>query len=161
MNKLAVAMGIDPGKKGAIGYLTSGNYGGVIDLNIDTLHEDIKGIIKGVRPGCAICGLENQTQWGLSDKLQGNRLSNYLKDYGKIQMILEILGIGIIEVSARKWQSNLLGSVPTGKTKEASVDYACRIAPWLKDRLKSKTTGRADAICLAEYARQTWRLLGE
>ena len=158
--KLAVAIGIDPGKKGAIGYLTSGGYGDVIDMPED-IHECLKGIIQGADISRVFCCVEKQGSWGLHDKLQGKRLSEYLVHYGTILASLKILQIKYQEVPARTWQSSLLGPIPKNMTKIASAEYAGLVAPWLKSRVKAVTTGRADAICLAIYARETAKMMHE
>lgn len=162
--KLAVVIGIDPGKKGAIAYRTSGNYADVIDMPEDDLEgvkEYLLKAIDGANLGRVLCCIEKQQNWGRSDVLMGRKLTDYLMHYGRLVTILGLLGIKYREIPAKKWQSDLLGPVPKGETKEAAIKYASQQVPYLKDVLKPKTKGRADAMCLALYAEQLGKMMEE
>jgi len=163
MNKLAVAIGIDPGVKGAIAYRTSGGYYDVVDMpqTVRDIWRYLEKATDGANTNRMFCCIESQRHWGKSDDLQGNRLTRYLKHYGALTAILELLAIKYEEVPAKTWQADLLGFIDEGQTKLASVDYATRNAPSLKDKLKAKTTGRPDAMCLALYAEQSAKFLTE
>ena len=73
-------------------------------------------------------------------------------NYGGWQATFELLEFPVELISAVKWQKNVLGNFPKGKSKEASLAFATRRWPQLN--LKKKDDGLTDALCIAYYARR-------
>ena len=76
----------------------------------------------------------------------------YKRDVGKWEGILEILEISHSLVKPQKWQKEILGNIPKGKSKEYAYTYARKKWPTLN--LLKKHDGLIDALCIAEYARR-------
>lgn len=80
---------------------------------------------------------------------------NFGRSVGKVQAVLEVLGIPTEEPTPQKWKSVVLAG--TDKSKAAAVGYVrqrfpgCNLVP---KGCRKPHEGMADAICLAEYGRR-------
>lgn len=93
-------------------------------------------------------------------RLQGTTsMFSFGLGYGLWLGILQTLEIPYIEVDPRKWKRAILGGTP--KDKAAAIGYVQRFYPTVDlkvtPRCRTLSDGKADAICIAEYARREWR----
>jgi crossover junction endodeoxyribonuclease RuvC len=74
--------------------------------------------------------------------------------------IMEGLGIPYVEVTPRAWKKAVLAG--TAKDKQAAIDYCRRLYPAVDlratPRCRVMHDGKADALCLAVYAKGVHRL---
>lgn len=79
--------------------------------------------------------------------------------FGKLVGMAESHEYPTMRVSVHKWQKQMLGRVPKGKTKEVALDLANNLAPeenWLASkRCKKPHDGMIDAYLIAQYIRST------
>jgi hypothetical protein len=82
------------------------------------------------------------------------------RGYGLWLGIFEALGIPYIEVRPRAWKKVVLRGL--GTDKAAAIQYVKRFHPTTNlratPRCRTDHTGIADAVCLADYAKQTWKI---
>jgi hypothetical protein len=94
-------------------------------------------------------------------RVQGTTsMFNFGCDFGVWLGIITALRRPYIEVDPRTWKKAILGGTP--KDKAAAIDYVRRFHPTVDlkatPRSRVPSDGKADAVCLAEYARQAWRV---
>lgn len=80
------------------------------------------------------------------------------KGYGKILGMLEALGIHYELVTPQVWKAVVLAGTP--KDKDAAVAWCRRAYPAVNlvlPRCQTAHDGMADALCIAEYGRRTFR----
>lgn len=79
---------------------------------------------------------------------------------GRIMAVLELCGLAdrTHKIVSHSWQSDMLGKVPKGKTKEFAAAAAAGIWPgqnWLRTpRCKEPDSGMQDAALIAEWGRR-------
>ncbi len=80
---------------------------------------------------------------------------------GKIEAVLEVLDIPTIEPSPQGWKASILKG--TTRSKEAAIGFCLHRFPGIdlrvsgKPRSKKLSDDRADAVCLAVYALESYR----
>ena len=165
--------GIDPGVKGAIGWVAPDGIWRVETMPATNteIWRIISTLVDTMKRGdlAVVIALEKQWHRGTSsDRLNGKNLSTFLQHYGALKAILELCGVEplqsptdrllagkayLVEVEPRTWQSELLGATGKGETKDAAQEYVAR------NLSKGKVLkSQADALCLALYARQWGRM---
>ena len=170
--------GIDPGHKGAIVFLETGNPVPIIyDMPIKfitrkrttrykgedgvwrrtkkTMTDPILDITKAAaifRPftGKSIHGtIERMALWGQNEKAGTNSSDTLLKEYGELKGMLDILEIPYAEVQSTSWQSYL----DKPQTKDGSVRLAKYFFPEgvFNGPQGGLMDGRADAALIARF----------
>jgi hypothetical protein len=80
--------------------------------------------------------------------------------YGLWLGMIETLSFDFVEVDPKKWKAAILAG--TKRDKDAAIEYARRFYPSVSllptPRCKKPHDGICDALCIAEYARQAWRI---
>ena len=75
--------------------------------------------------------------------------------FGKLVGMAEVKGYDLMRVSVHKWQKQMLGNVPKGRTKIFAMQKAEQLAPaenWLKNkRCRVPHDGMVDAYLIAKY----------
>lgn len=75
--------------------------------------------------------------------------------FGKLVGMAEVKGYDLMRVSVHKWQKQMLGNVPKGRTKIFAMQRAEQLAPaenWLKNkRCRVPHDGMVDAYLIAKY----------
>jgi hypothetical protein len=94
-------------------------------------------------------------------RVQGTTsMFNFGCDFGVWLGIITALRRPYVEVDPKKWKAAILAG--TKRDKDAAIEYAKRFYPSVSlratPRCKTDHTGIADAVCLAEYARQAWKV---
>lgn len=79
--------------------------------------------------------------------------------FGKLCGMAETSEFSMCRVSVHKWQKQILGFVPKGKTKEVALHKAQQLAPkecWIKNkRCRVAHDGMVDAFLIATYILNT------
>ena len=149
-----VFVGIDPGKTGAVAYLSS-NEIKVFDF------EDLEGFLYLRRLAFDI--LDSRNFVAVIEKVgampgQGvSSMFNFGQNVGIWKGRLEMAGVAYTEATPRKWQKEIFDSgVKKGMDrKELSLNMARKLFPSMLEFLKRKKDhGRADALLIAEYCRR-------
>lgn len=80
--------------------------------------------------------------------------------FGLYTGILESYEIKYRPIAPMRWQSDILGKVPTGKTKEAAAAKCIEIWPdydlRASERARTPHAGKADSLLLAYWACRSW-----
>ncbi len=150
--------GIDPGQKGAVGIIDDeAQFYGALDLPLlgngeidaatlfDTLHGYCPDIV-------------------FLEKAQGmpgqgrTSIFNYGQGYGKLKAVIEIDSIPYQEIHPTKWK-RVFSLIGKDKSKKDSVAAAEKMFPGVEFRTPRGRLldGRAEALLLAQYARQSYR----
>ena len=162
-------LGIDPGLTGGVAILgnnslvgpwvcstpTRKNAKGKRELNRELMVKMLSSFT-GRR-----AAIEKVNAAPMRGRLQGTTsMFSFGLGYGLWLGILETLEIPYIEVDPRTWKKAILGGTP--KDKQAAIDYVRRFHPTVDlkatPRSRKPSDGIADAVCLAEYARQAWKV---
>lgn len=159
-------VGIDPGRYGAIAWIQPD--GTATALMTPTLKypkgkwdfdreemRDILGMLEG-----SFAAIEKVNAAPMRGRVQGTgSMFSFGRGFGLWLGMLSALSIPFVEVDPRRWKRAILGG--TTKDKAAAIGYVQRIHPTtdLKatPRCRTPSDGKADAICLAEYARREWK----
>ena len=150
-----IYLGIDPGKKGAVAYVTvEGGKTGIIDMplleNGSPSSEELKNFILS-----SIKGFDLTKALVIIEKQQSMHKQGVVSTfttaygYGKLIATLEMMGIPFIEIRPAKWKKKLNLS----KDKQQSVDLAHQLYPhetYFGPR-GGLLDGRAEAILMAYY----------
>lgn len=80
--------------------------------------------------------------------------------WGQLVGVLVALKIPHEVVTPQRWQKAILGKVEKGAAKDRSRAFCQREYP-SADLGKRKTQDRSDALCIARYGWQQWRVGGE
>ena len=155
-----ICIGIDPGRHGAFAavldrevlLLADLPYRGG-DLDAYSLRHLVKAI-NGAYPISASVVVEAQVSSMGGKGAAGANTTIALTNYGRILGCIESLGYTVDTPMPRTWQAKILKGIP-GVGKERSVFWARRSYPdaELFGPRGGVLDGRADALCLAEYAR--------
>lgn len=157
MSALRLTFGIDPGLKGAVATLLDGVPGPILDLptvDVDGWGEiDARPIVLFIReqraknPGAYVSACIEKV--GARPDDGGTSAFRFGQTAGKLQAILEVLGIPQTRVIPSVWKRSM-GLI--GKDKDAARQLALRRFPSAAGDLKfKKHDGRADALLLALY----------
>ena len=78
--------------------------------------------------------------------------------FGKLLGMAECKRYEVARISVHKWQREMLGFIPKGKTKQVALGKAQELEPsenWLKNkRCRTPHDGMIDAFLIAHYYRQ-------
>jgi hypothetical protein len=80
------------------------------------------------------------------------------KGYGTVLGVCAALGLRVELVTPQKWKGEVLAG--TTKDKDAAIAYCRRVFPMVElvqPRCRVPHDGIADALCLMEYGRRTYR----
>ena len=142
-----VAIGIDPGKKGAMAVIHKDGSVSVIPFD-ERRYIVSLGIIAGNDVKCCIEDVH---------ALRGNGITSsfvFGKSYGWLLGMLDTLGIPYQAVSVQKWKKEY----GLNSDKQKSIEVCHRLFPNVDlkrtDRCKKDDDGIAEALLLAEYARR-------
>lgn len=152
--------GFDCGEKGAIAFIDA--EAKLVSYAQYESHQDYMIDLKGFKP--ILTAVEKL--WGYPVSSAGANF-NLGWHYGRTQLILEQCGVSYQEVAAQTWQGQILnyrgnkvikGAAKKKESKMASIGFVQKKYPQVV--LPSKTlkqidesSGIADAICIALYAR--------
>lgn len=141
-------LGIDPGLSGAYAIL-HGDDATVDDLPIVDKHLDaamLQRIVKMYAPDTAIVErVGAMPGQGVSSMFVFGRC------YGAILATLACAGVPTVLVTPAQWKKKF----SLGKDKERSRELAIRTFPTVEGLSRKKDEGRAEALLLALYARET------
>ncbi len=147
--------GIDPGKTGAMAIFDEQGQG----ISFLDFQEDLRAVCQSVRSKdvecpIALAVLENvhpMPREGVSSSFK------FGTNFGIWQAILTAYSIPFQLITPHRWRRVLDSSVPAKPSKEDLRLYAIRrwpeAAPYLH---RKRDHGRAEALIMAEYARQTF-----
>lgn len=149
---MTIYIGIDPGKTGAVAFLSSPNVARVEDLpwiGKDLDIQQIKRWLEEVRSRdfCVAC-LEYQQAFPGQGAVSAYTLG---EGVGQLKGLLLGMGIAFEEVRPAKWKTAL--SIPAKATKDISMMAARRLFPEAELGRK-KDHGRSEALLIAEYRRR-------
>lgn len=146
-------VGIDPGLKGGVAFLPSGQDPYAYPMPVLGKEIDIPTLIDWFRPIERPLVVIERAQ---AMPAQGVRsMFNYGKGYGKILGALEALSISYLTPTPHQWKRLVLAG--TSRDKTAAIEHVRRRYPSVDlcpGRRKAYSDGMADAMCLAEYGRQ-------
>lgn len=145
---MAIIIGIDPGKGGAIARVSHGVGEKVIDLPYLAETPDVVSILSelGVADLIVLEKQQAMPRQGVSTTFQTGL------GYGALLAACYLSGVRIELVHPSVWKRKL-GLV--GKDKEASRALAIRLFPSLAEHLRrKKDEGRAEALLLAAYGQR-------
>lgn len=150
MSKLFI--GVDPGKSGSIAFIDE-NTGQAWSFKLDCTDRDIAEGVRdalftqdgGAADAFAVLeAVHSSPQMGVKSAF------TFGQSFGKLEMVLNCLGIRFEYVSPQKWQGDM--KCRTKGDKNVTKAAAQRLFPSLKI-----THANADALLLAEYARRLER----
>lgn len=157
-------LGIDPGKSGAIAILDA-NSEFIMVYDCPETETARLGILEEYFPNIAGAALEKAQAMSHWEKVPGGRkilkkqgVSSAFKfgeNYGIWKGILIASNIPFLTPHPKRWQK-MLDSPLDMKPKERVIEYVSRRWPMVELK-KKKDHNRADAVCLAEYARREFR----
>lgn len=165
----ALIVGIDPGKDGAIAFMSQT---GIWVVDTPTLQRSSSGK-KGKRQydeqgmrQSLVDFIDAHSAHG--EVMVGVEMTTPRPDEARMTTWAQAMGIGLwkgiligmqmpfIEVYPQVWKRQLLSGLPKGKA--AAYTGASRLYPWLAPKLKGPKgglkDGRCDAVLIAEYARR-------
>ena len=146
------SMGIDPGLKGGIAYITKG---GTAAIPMPVTGGDIDGHqiaahLRDISPTIVIIEkVHSMPKQGVSSTFK------FGMGYGLVIGVCETLGIPYRLVTPQAWKKTVLAG--TAKDKNSAVAFVRRAFPAIDlspGRKRVPHDGMADAMCLAEYGRQ-------
>tara|TARA_R100000234_G_scaffold104307_1_gene74073 strand:+ start:1485 stop:1964 length:480 start_codon:yes stop_codon:yes gene_type:complete len=155
-------VGIDNGLDGGL-VAISKHTGSVIDKTVmPTFHRLGKREVDSRKIYDWIMGLNTPFTVAIEEPLRHARSSQAIRSmaisFGKILGMAECRQWEINCVSVHKWQKEMLGMIPKGKTKEVALAVANTLAPdecWQKSKRASKPhDGMIDAYLIAHYLRK-------
>lgn len=143
-------IGIDPGKAGAIGYITPAGGADAVPMPVAGKEIDAQAISRLL--------FENQPSLVIIEKAQAmpgqgvTSMFNYGKGFGMILGVCEAMKIPYRLVTPQAWKKVILAG--TAKDKDAAVNFVRRAYPSVNltpGRKVKPHDGMADAVCIAEY----------
>lgn len=155
-----ISIGIDPGAKGALGIIHDDGTASVFPLKcsirngstiVDTvaLREVLRDLI---REDYATVAIEEPLSSAISS---ARTIASCWRNFGRIEAVMDGLRLEYRAVPPRVWQSAILGKVPKGESKAASIAAAKSAFPGLSlhrsPRCSTDCDGLADALNIARY----------
>lgn len=143
-------IGIDPGKAGAIAYLTPEGSAGAVEMPVSGKELDAHAISRLI--------FEQNPSLVVIEKAQAmpgqgvTSMFNYGKGFGMILGVCEALNVPYRLVTPQKWKKVVLDG--TAKDKDAAINFVRRAYPGVNltpGRKRKPHDGMADAVCIAEY----------
>jgi Holliday junction resolvasome RuvABC endonuclease subunit len=149
MNKETAYIGIDPGKAGALAFLT-GDYHEVVDYPGDPAQ--VVDILRSwmLRYEIHLCALEKV---GARPGQGVVSMFTFGQNLGAYQGILAALGIPYTMPTPQQWQRNLVDQKAGPDPKTRSLVTARRLFP-MAEISRKRDHGRADALLLAFWAKR-------
>lgn len=152
-------MGIDPGKAGAIAFITpdrsllSVEMMPTLNGTIDTF--GFKTLVEAHQENrtLALCMIEKAIVLPKQGSVSGFTMGN---NYGRLIAILELMGIPLEEIRPLNWKKRMFGSVKYEKNqlKEVAVMRARQLFPELAPKLLKSKDGLSEALLIAETGRR-------
>lgn len=150
-------IGVDPGEKGAVGFMRQDSIGpvGTFVFDCPSTIQEIARIVKNlVRDEYVFIAIEKVNPYY---KSSAKSAFTFGMNFAAWQMAFAYAGIPYTFVTPRKWQSVVYDSAKKlDNPKKQSYELASRLFPGLE--LKTKRgkilDGRTDAILIAEYCRR-------
>lgn len=144
--------GIDPGAKGAIAVLDEA--GQVIHLqDLPTTNEEWNLLLLQTMklPDDTYVALENVHALPNQSTVAG---FTFGKNVGKAELLAEALAIldGVLLVTPQKWKKHF----GLSKDKKEAIELAKVLFKDVEERLTASKDGRAEALLIAEYCRQSF-----
>lgn len=157
--------GIDPGKTGAIAWISPDGTAharatpiltfpnGKWDFDREEMR-DILSMLEG-----SFVAIEKVSSAPMRGRRQGAvGMFGFGRGFGLWLGMLSAMSIPFVEVNPRRWKKAVLGGTP--KDKAAAIRWAQTVYPGVsllaKPRSRKPSDGICDALCLAEYARHAW-----
>lgn len=147
-------LGIDPGKTGGIAVITESGYAGAW-----TMPDTLEGICEVLRayapPTFAVYAVvEKVGAYRIHGRTQGGKsMFTFGHNYGAVRGILTALQISFDDVHPTKWKRHF-GLLKT--EKRDALPVARELFPDVEfPTRQTMSSGKADALLLAEYARHT------
>lgn len=141
-------IGIDPGESGALAFVDAAGFSFTCKFNGWRAMRDILRPYARTTDSCV--GIEKVHGFpGMNVKA----MTSFMINFGGWISILECLEIPHVMIPPKTWQKEILGSFPKGKSKPTALKYANR--KWPKLNLKKEDDGIVDALCIAQYMKQT------
>ena len=163
---ISTFVGIDPGRHGAIAWIDPDGTANALmapthvypNGKWDFDREEMRDILSMLED--SFVAIEKVNAAPMCGRRQGTgSMFNFGRGMGIWLGMLAAMNIPFVEVDPRKWKKAILGGTP--KDKAAAIDYAARFFPGVDlratPRSRKASDGKSDALCLAEYARQTWK----
>lgn len=150
-------IGIDPGKAGAIAYITPEGGVGAVPMPLSGKELDAHAVSRLL--------FDNQPSMVVIEKAQAmpgqgvTSMFNYGKGFGMLLGVCEAMKIPYRLITPQAWKKIVLAG--TAKDKDAAVNFVRRAYPSVNltpGRKVKPHDGMADAVCIAEYG---LRLNGE
>lgn len=164
-------VGIDPGKTGAIAWIHPDGTAGARPTPIveftngkwDFDKDEMIALLEATSkydPGPPFVAIEKVNAAPMRGRKQGAAgMFGFGRGYGLWLGYLSVMAIPFVEVDPRRWKRAILGG--TAKDKAAAIGYVQRLYPTVDlkatPRSRKPSDGKADAICIAEYARREWK----
>jgi len=148
-------IGIDPGLSGGIASISDDACSAVVmpkagdEIDARAMAEILLGLMPTVVVAEKVGAMPGQ---GLSSTFK------FGKGYGTIIGVCAAYKIRLELVTPQKWKGVVLAG--TARDKQAAIDYCARAFPSISlipPRCRTPHDGMADALCLAEYGRRTYR----
>ena len=162
-------VGIDPGLKGGIAWIWPDGTADARPMPIVEYTNGKRGICRDSfamilalnLDGPLFAAIEHVNAAPMHGRRQGTTsMFTFGREYGVLLGMLHSRDIEHVEVDPRRWKKAILSG--TAKDKAAAIEWAQRFHPRVsllaKPRSRVPSDGMADALCLAEYARQTWKV---
>ena len=149
---MKTVIGIDPGKRGGLAIYSAGmalatplvyNQHGMVDVMF------INAALMDAQPDIVVI----ERQWAHGGQGVTSSATTML-NYGRLLAVAELEGeCMILTPTPQSWQKVILGSVPKGQTKDASIAWCRENFPDVSllptQRSRKPSDGLADALCLA------------
>lgn len=152
MEPTTVVAGIDPGTNGAAAVIDT-----LTRRTVHTYSWDAKHPLDVHQLSLWLQGYDvEEVAIEKAQSMPGQGVSSTFKygvSYGKLLGMLELMGVGVVEISPQKWKRHhdLIGA-----DKAASRDKACELFPGCREQFdRVKDTHRAEASLIANWLRTT------
>ena len=156
-DKKTIAIGIDPGKDGAMAILWP-EFGNLkediiraVAFDKDVFRMNLEDVARGAHDRGVVCVLEHV---GAMPGQGSVSMFNFGQNFGWIQGVLDAFGIPYELVRPQKWKKEFSCT----SDKNTSIEVARRLFPNVDLRRTERCRGPHDGICeallMAEYARR-------
>lgn len=152
-------IGVDNGLDGGLCAVSTFD-GGIIDkVRMPTMQLSKKREVDIRKVNDWLLNLNTPFELAIEEPLAHAKSSQAMRSmaisFGKLLGMAESHRYPVLRVSVHKWQKQILGRVPKGRTKEVALERALQLAPdenWLANkRCKKPHDGMVDAYLIAHY----------